>query len=153
MVPAVGGHRTAIQPASSLSESVLRLVRLAGRACAPAGAIRPERLPVIDLLIVSHRHPDHMTWLARPDGRDCEELCPPDPVIVGTPNVSPSSTKGSQGDGSGANCASVGSLQQNQGSVSRARSPAAPFEMAPRGGGGRKVAALARIRASISPNV
>ena len=23
--------------------------------------IRPERLPVIDLLIVSHRHPDHMT--------------------------------------------------------------------------------------------
>ena len=146
-----------LPPVSRNRSCVVSLVALipAPWAGAPVRrrTIRPERLPVIDLLIVSHRHPDHMTWLARPDGRDCEELCPPDPVIVGTPNVSPSSTKGSQGDGSGANCASVGSLQQNQGSVSRARSPAAPFEMAPRGGGGRKVAALARIRASISPNV
>ena len=59
----------------------------------------------------------------------------------------------SQGDASGANCASVGSLQQNQGSVSLARSPAGPSEMAPRGRGALKVVALPRIRASISSNV
>lgn len=62
-------ERRTVQPASSLSESILRLGRVASRPCALGGracprrrTIRPERLPVIDLLIVSHRHPDHMTW-------------------------------------------------------------------------------------------
>jgi hypothetical protein len=116
--------------------------------------MRRERLLMIDLPIVSHCHPDHfdLAWLDR-TAESARSSVRRTRRSSGPPNVSPSSTMGSQGDASGANCASVGSLQQNQGSVSRARSPAAPFEMAPRGGGGRKVAALARIRASISPNV
>ena len=54
---------------------------------------------------------------------------------------------------SGANCSWVGSLQQNQGSLSRARFPAGPFETDPGGGGGEIGLTLARIIASISLNV
>ena len=73
--------------------------------------------------------------------------------LLGTRSVRRHRYPESQGDASGANCVSVGSLQQNQGSVSPARSPAGPSEMAPQGGGALKVVALTRIRASISSNV
>ena len=49
----------------------------------PRRTIHPERLPPIDLLIVSHRHPDHFdlaSLAAVP--RDCDAICPADPLIV-----------------------------------------------------------------------
>jgi L-ascorbate metabolism protein UlaG (beta-lactamase superfamily) len=49
----------------------------------PRRITHPERLPAIDILIVSHRHPDHfdIPSLARVP-RDCEAICPGDPLIV-----------------------------------------------------------------------
>ncbi len=49
----------------------------------PRRTTHPERLPPIDILVVSHRHPDHfdIPSLARVP-RDCEAICPADPLIV-----------------------------------------------------------------------
>lgn len=49
----------------------------------PKRVVYPEKLPHIDFLIVSHRHPDHfdITSLAQVD-RGCDAICPADPVIV-----------------------------------------------------------------------
>ena len=49
----------------------------------PRRTVYPERLPPIDILIVSHRHPDHFdlaSLAAVP--RDCDAICPADPLIV-----------------------------------------------------------------------
>jgi UDP-MurNAc hydroxylase len=49
----------------------------------PRRTVYPERLPPIDMLIVSHRHPDHFdvsSLAAMP--RDCDAICPADPLIV-----------------------------------------------------------------------
>jgi L-ascorbate metabolism protein UlaG (beta-lactamase superfamily) len=49
----------------------------------PHRIVHPERLPPIDILIVSHRHPDHFdlaSLAAVP--RDCDTICPADPLIV-----------------------------------------------------------------------
>jgi UDP-MurNAc hydroxylase len=49
----------------------------------PARAVHVDKLPAIDLLVVSHRHPDHsdIASLARLP-RDCDAICPADPLIV-----------------------------------------------------------------------
>jgi len=49
----------------------------------PQRTIDAERLPAIDLLLVSHRHPDHfdLPSLARID-RSADAICPADPLIV-----------------------------------------------------------------------
>jgi UDP-MurNAc hydroxylase len=49
----------------------------------PQRVVDLERLPRIDLLIVSHRHPDHfdLPSLARVS-RDCDAICPAAPLIV-----------------------------------------------------------------------
>ena len=49
----------------------------------PRRTTHPELLPPIDILVVSHRHPDHfdIPSLARVP-RDCEAICPADPLIV-----------------------------------------------------------------------
>lgn len=49
----------------------------------PRRTVYPARLPAIDTLIVSHRHPDHfdIASLARLP-RDCDAICPADPLIV-----------------------------------------------------------------------
>jgi len=49
----------------------------------PRRVVYPERLPPIDILIVSHRHPDHfdIPSLARVR-RDCDVICPADPLIA-----------------------------------------------------------------------
>lgn len=49
----------------------------------PQRVVDLEQLPRVDLLIVSHRHPDHfdlasLAWVSR----DCDAICPADPVIV-----------------------------------------------------------------------
>jgi hypothetical protein len=51
----------------------------------PKRVVYPERLPAIDILIVSHRHPDHfdIPSLARIP-RDCDVICPADPLIAYT---------------------------------------------------------------------
>lgn len=49
----------------------------------PKRSVFPERLPQIDVLIVSHRHPDHfdIASLALVN-RDCDAICPADALIV-----------------------------------------------------------------------
>lgn len=49
----------------------------------PKRKVYPDRLPHVDLLIISHRHPDHfdissLALLLR----DCTAICPADPLIV-----------------------------------------------------------------------
>jgi hypothetical protein len=104
LVPAVGGpddypaclQAVGIGPATRTSGKPTSHPERA-RLC-PRRAIRPERLLVIDLLIVSHRHRDHFD-LASLDrmGRDCEVLCPPDPVIVGAAERESFLNKGESG--------------------------------------------------------
>ena len=55
-----------------------------GAVCScPARVVYPERLPGVDVLIVSHRHPDHFD-IASLDcvRRGCEVICPADPLII-----------------------------------------------------------------------
>ena len=49
----------------------------------PKRTVYPDRLPTIDILIVSHRHPDHfhIPSLAQVS-RDADAICPADPLIV-----------------------------------------------------------------------
>ena len=49
----------------------------------PRRAIDVDALPGVDILVVSHRHPDHFD-VASLDrvARDVEAICPPDPLIV-----------------------------------------------------------------------
>lgn len=49
----------------------------------PQRIVYPDKLPPIDILIVSHRHPDHfdIPSLARIP-RDCDAICSADPLIV-----------------------------------------------------------------------
>ncbi len=51
-------------------------------ASCPEREVDPRKLPEIDYLVVSHRHPDHfdIPSLARIP-RDCQVLCPPDPLV------------------------------------------------------------------------
>ena len=54
-------------------------------ASCPKRLVYPDRLPHIDILIISHRHPDHfdIPSLAR-ISRDCDVICPVDPLIAYT---------------------------------------------------------------------
>ena len=49
----------------------------------PKRTVYPDRLPTIDILIISHRHPDHfhIPSLAQVS-RDADAICPADPLIV-----------------------------------------------------------------------
>ena len=49
----------------------------------PKRVVHLERLPKIDVLVVSHRHPDHfdIPSLARLS-RDCTAVCPADPLVI-----------------------------------------------------------------------
>jgi UDP-MurNAc hydroxylase len=49
----------------------------------PRRAVDVDSLPDVDILVVSHRHPDHFD-LASLDlvARDVDAICPPDPLIV-----------------------------------------------------------------------
>ena len=49
----------------------------------PVRAIDVDKLPEVDILVVSHRHPDHFD-VASLDlvARDVDAICPPDPLIV-----------------------------------------------------------------------
>ena len=49
----------------------------------PKRKVYPDRLPKVDILIISHRHPDHfdISSLALLS-RDCTAICPADPLIV-----------------------------------------------------------------------
>lgn len=49
----------------------------------PRRAVYPERLPAIDILIVSHRHPDHfdLRSLAQVP-RECDVIMPADPLLA-----------------------------------------------------------------------
>jgi UDP-MurNAc hydroxylase len=62
----------------------------------PRRAIDVDALPRVDILIVSHRHPDHFDVASLDQvARDVEAICPPDPLIVyalrelGFENVTP----------------------------------------------------------------
>ncbi len=67
----------------------------------PKRSVYPDRLPPVDILIVSHRHPDHfdIPSLAQVP-RDCDAICPADPLIVyaldklGFPRLHPVHTMG-----------------------------------------------------------
>lgn len=49
----------------------------------PKRTVFPERLPPIDILIVSHRHPDHFDIRSLAQlPRDCDAICPADPLIA-----------------------------------------------------------------------
>lgn len=49
----------------------------------PRRLVHPQQLPPVDILVVSHRHPDHfdIPSLARVP-RDCVAVCPADPLVV-----------------------------------------------------------------------
>jgi UDP-MurNAc hydroxylase len=49
----------------------------------PSRTVHLEALPRIDLLVVSHRHPDHFDLPSLNElPRDCDAICPADPLIV-----------------------------------------------------------------------
>jgi UDP-MurNAc hydroxylase len=49
----------------------------------PRRTVRADRLPRVDLLVVSHRHPDHLDLASLAQvNRDADVICPPDPVIL-----------------------------------------------------------------------
>jgi L-ascorbate metabolism protein UlaG (beta-lactamase superfamily) len=49
----------------------------------PRRTVYPERLPPIDILVVSHRHPDHFDLASLAEvPRGCDAICPADPLIV-----------------------------------------------------------------------
>jgi UDP-MurNAc hydroxylase len=49
----------------------------------PQRHVELDELPAIDILIVSHRHPDHFDVASLAQvSRDADAMCPPDPVIV-----------------------------------------------------------------------
>ncbi len=52
-------------------------------ASCPERTVELDQLPALDILIISHRHPDHFD-LASLDrvARDVDAICPPDPIIV-----------------------------------------------------------------------
>lgn len=49
----------------------------------PGRAVDVDKLPEVDILVISHRHPDHFD-VASLDlvARDVDAICPPDPLIV-----------------------------------------------------------------------
>lgn len=52
-------------------------------ASCPKRTVNPELLPHIDLLVVSHRHPDHFDLRSLDRiPRNCDVICPADPLIV-----------------------------------------------------------------------
>lgn len=49
----------------------------------PKRSIFPDRLPSLDTLVISHRHPDHFDIASLAQlPRDCDVICPADPLIV-----------------------------------------------------------------------
>ncbi len=49
----------------------------------PRRAVDVDSLPEVDILVVSHRHPDHLDLASLERvARDVDAICPPDPLIV-----------------------------------------------------------------------
>ena len=49
----------------------------------PKRVVYPERLPPVDILIISHRHPDHFDIRSLAEvSRSCDAICPADPLII-----------------------------------------------------------------------